>query len=65
MNAKNWSVGDVISLIEKGTGLIIEIVKATQEPEVTLKHITDRTQELREHRRRLNQKLEDKFKDEG
>jgi hypothetical protein len=61
MTTPNWSYDDVATLIEKGSNFIVELVRTFKDPGIVLRKITDRTQELKDARRAIDDELRDKY----
>lgn len=59
---EKWSPEDVATLIEKGALFIVELIRTFKAPALVLKKITDRTQELADARRALDDELRDKYR---
>lgn len=61
MTTPTWSFEDVAMLIEKGALFMVELVRTFKSPDIVLKKITDRTQELNDARRAIDSELRDKY----
>jgi hypothetical protein len=56
-----WDTADVVTLLEKGVGYIVGLVRAFKTPDRVLKHIVDRTQELRDIEKSIDEELAEKY----
>jgi hypothetical protein len=59
-----WTDNDVVTLIEKGTQLIVQLIKTFKTPDRTFRGVTDLTQRLKARETEIDHELDDIYQGE-